>query len=51
MTMYLLTLSSLGILNRVIMSTVDGFFIPANPDMFNLAMESRNISNALQLWP
>lgn len=43
------TSPSLGILNKVIMSTVDGFFIPAQPDMFSL-YGIRNIGNALQLW-
>ncbi len=39
------TSPSLGILNKVIMSTVDGFFIPAQPDMFSL-YGIRNIGNA-----
>lgn len=43
------TSPSLGVLNKVIMSTVDGFFIPAQPDMFSL-YGIRNIGNALQLW-
>ena len=43
------TSPSLGILNKVIMSTVDGFFIPAQPEMFSL-YGIRNIGNALQLW-
>jgi cellulose biosynthesis protein BcsQ len=43
------TSPSLGILNKVIMSTVDGFFIPAQPDMFSL-YGIRNIGNSLQLW-
>ena len=43
------TSPSLGILNKVIMSTVDGFFIPAQPDMFSL-YGIRNIGNALHLW-
>lgn len=43
------TSPSLGILNRVIISTVDGFFIPAQPDMFSL-YGIRNIGNALELW-
>ena len=43
------TSPSLGILNKVIISTVDGFFIPAQPDMFSL-YGIRNIGNALQLW-
>lgn len=43
------TSPSLGILNKVIISTVDGFFIPAQPDMFSL-YGIRNIGNALELW-
>jgi cellulose biosynthesis protein BcsQ len=43
------TSPSLGILNKVVISTVDGFFIPAQPDMFSL-YGIRNIGNALQLW-
>lgn len=43
------TSPSLGTLNKVIMSTVDGFFIPAQPDMFSL-YGIRNIGSALQLW-
>lgn len=43
------TSPSLGILNKVIMSTVDGFFIPAQPDMFSL-YGIRNIGNALEIW-
>ena len=43
------TSPSLGILNKVIMSTVDGFFIPAQPDMFSL-YGIRNIGNALNQW-
>lgn len=43
------TSPSLGVLNKVIMSTVDGFFIPAQPDMFSL-YGIRNIGNALQVW-
>lgn len=43
------TSPSLGILNKVIISTVDGFFIPAQPDMFSL-YGIRNIGNALQIW-
>lgn len=43
------TSPSLGILNKVIISTVDGFFIPAQPDMFSL-YGIRNIGSALQLW-
>src|SRR5690554_2307652 len=43
------TSPSLGVLNKVIMPTVDGFFIPAQPDMFSL-YGIRNIGNALQVW-
>jgi cellulose biosynthesis protein BcsQ len=42
------TSPSLGILNKVIISTVDGFFVPAQPDMFSL-YGIRNIGNALEL--
>lgn len=43
------TSPSLGILNKVIISTVDGFFIPVQPDMFSL-YGIKNIGNALNLW-
>jgi len=43
------TSPSLGILNKTIISTVDGFFIPAKPDMFSL-YGIRNIGNSLDLW-
>jgi cellulose biosynthesis protein BcsQ len=43
------TSPSLGILNKTIISTVDGFFIPAQPDMFSL-YGIRNIGNALEMW-
>lgn len=43
------TSPSLGILNKVIISTVDGFIIPALPDMFS-AYGIRNIGNSLQQW-
>ena len=43
------TSPSLGILNKMIISTVDGFFIPAQPDMFSL-YGIRNIGNSLQMW-
>ncbi len=43
------TSPSLGILNKVIISTVDGFFIPAQPDMFSL-YGIRNIGNSLEIW-
>lgn len=43
------TSPSLGILNKVIISTVDGFFIPAQPDMFSL-YGIRNIGSSLEVW-
>jgi cellulose biosynthesis protein BcsQ len=43
------TSPSLGALNKVIISTVDGFLIPALPDMFSL-YGIRNIGNALTQW-
>ncbi|MDD5376724.1 MAG: ParA family protein [Candidatus Gracilibacteria bacterium] len=43
------TSPSLGILNKVIISTVDGFLIPASPDMFSL-YGIRNIGGALTQW-
>jgi cellulose biosynthesis protein BcsQ len=43
------TSPSLGILNKTIISIVDGFFIPAQPDMFSL-YGIRNIGNSLELW-
>ncbi|WP_104748518.1 ParA family protein [Helicobacter cetorum] len=43
------TSPSLGILNKVIISTVDGFFIPAQPDMFSL-YGIKNIGRSLELW-
>lgn len=43
------TSPSLGILNKTIISTVDGFFIPAQPDMFSL-YGMRNIGNSLEIW-
>lgn len=43
------TSPSLGILNKVIISTVDGFIIPALPDMFSL-YGIRNIGNSLKAW-
>lgn len=43
------TSPSLGILNKVIISTVDGFFIPVQPDMFSL-YGIKNIGNSLNLW-
>lgn len=43
------TSPSLGSLNKVIISTVDGFLIPALPDMFS-SYGIRNIGNALNVW-
>jgi cellulose biosynthesis protein BcsQ len=43
------TSPSLGILNKTIISTVDGFFVPAQPDMFSL-YGIRNIGNSLEMW-
>jgi len=43
------TSPSLGALNKVIISTTDGFLIPCMPDMFSL-YGIRNIGNALALW-
>lgn len=43
------TSPSLGILNKTIISTVDGFIIPAQPDMFSL-YGIRNIGNSLEAW-
>lgn len=43
------TSPSLGILNKTIISTVDGFIIPAQPDMFSL-YGIRNIGNSLNAW-
>lgn len=43
------TSPSLGSLNKVIISTVDGFFIPASPDLFSL-YGIRNIGKALSAW-
>lgn len=43
------TSPSLGVLNKVIISTVDGFFIPTQPDMFSL-YGIRNIGTSLVLW-
>ena len=40
---------SLGILNKVIISTVDGFLIPCMPDMFSL-YGIQNIGRALKRW-
>lgn len=43
------TSPSLGSLNKVIISTVDGFFIPASPDLFSL-YGIKNIGKALSSW-
>lgn len=43
------TSPSLGILNKVIISTVDGFVVPALPDMFSL-YGIRNIGSSLESW-
>lgn len=43
------TSPSLGALNKIIISTVDGFIIPALPDMFSL-YGIRNIGNSLSQW-
>ncbi|MNF49573.1 Sporulation initiation inhibitor protein Soj [compost metagenome] len=43
------TSPSLGALNKVIISTTDGFIIPCAPDMFSL-YGIRNLGSALDLW-
>lgn len=43
------TSPSLGALNKVVVSTTDGFVIPCMPDMFSL-YGIRNIGNALAIW-
>lgn len=43
------TSPSLGSLNKTIISLVDGFVIPCNPDMFSL-YGIRNIGNSLSIW-
>jgi cellulose biosynthesis protein BcsQ len=43
------TSPSLGILNKIIISTVDGFLIPCMPDVFSL-YGIRNIGHALSRW-
>ncbi len=43
------TSPSLGVLNKVIISTVDGFVVPCMPDMFSL-YGIRNIGRALAAW-
>jgi cellulose biosynthesis protein BcsQ len=43
------TSPSLGTLNKIIISTVDGFFIPCFPDLFSL-YGIKNIGEALNIW-
>lgn len=43
------TSPSLGALNKAVISLVDGFLIPCNPDMFSL-YGIRNIGNSLSIW-
>lgn len=43
------TSPSLGMLNKTIISTVDGFLVPCSPDMFSL-YGIRNLGNALAKW-
>jgi cellulose biosynthesis protein BcsQ len=43
------TSPSLGALNKTIISLVDGFVVPCNPDMFSL-YGIRNIGNSLSIW-
>lgn len=43
------TSPSLGVLNKVVISTTDGFIIPCMPDVFSL-YGIRNIGKALALW-
>lgn len=43
------TSPSLGSMNKTIISTVDGFFVPAAPDMFSL-YGIRNIGSSLRKW-
>ena len=43
------TSPSLGALNKVIISTVDGFFVPAYPDLFSL-YGIKNIGTSLSRW-
>ncbi|MBU0913247.1 MAG: AAA family ATPase [Gammaproteobacteria bacterium] len=43
------TSPSLGSLNKIIISTVDGFFVPASPDLFSL-YGIKNIGKALSAW-
>ncbi len=43
------TSPSLGAMNKTIISTVDGFFVPSAPDMFSL-YGIRNIGSSLRKW-
>ena len=43
------TSPSLGIMNKTIISTADGFFVPTFPDMFSL-YGIKNIGNSLASW-
>lgn len=43
------TSPSLGSLNKVVISTVDGFIVPAAPDLFSL-YGIRNLGHALSKW-
>jgi len=43
------TSPNLGALNKVVISTVDGFIIPCQPDMFSL-YGIKNIGQALEQW-
>lgn len=43
------TSPSLGALNKIVISTTDGFVIPCMPDMFSV-YGIRNIGNALAVW-
>ena len=43
------TSPSLGVLNKVIISTTDGFFVPCMPDMFSL-YGIRNLGQSLARW-
>lgn len=43
------TSPSLGSLNKVLISTVDGFFVPAAPDLFSL-YGIKNIGKAISAW-
>lgn len=43
------TSPSLGSLNKVVISTVDGFIVPATPDLFSL-YGIRNLGHALGKW-